>query len=174
MVNKLILSLSIMLLYNNIWAINVEQKGDVLIIDMPEEILEKNNYILEVDSDKSDKLDKREREGKLKSPKLKSDIELDSIIFKAHLLYKDGEYEDAMKLLDMADRNFPDHYKIKTMKGSIFYLMGYPKMAILNWKKSLELNPNQMQVKEYKEKLEKKIKKGSSQKSKKVNAKTKK
>lgn len=74
--------------------------------------------------------------------------EMNMLIYEANELYNAGKLDEAMELIDYADRSYPDQYQIKTMKGSLFFAKGLKEQAAKIWSESLKLNPNQPDVQE--------------------------
>ncbi|MEK7691741.1 MAG: hypothetical protein AAB425_12045 [Bdellovibrionota bacterium] len=67
----------------------------------------------------------------------------DSLLVKANTAYKQGKYDQAMDFLDEASALDPSNSLILTMKGSVFFVLGWKDLAEKYWKESLVLNPDQ-------------------------------
>lgn len=78
---------------------------------------------------------------------------LSSLLFRANKLFQKKKFEEAMSVLDHAENIAPQNHKVKAMKGSLFYLMGWKEMAREHWESSLKINPKQTKVQQYLERL---------------------
>jgi tetratricopeptide (TPR) repeat protein len=72
--------------------------------------------------------------------------EVSKYILKAKKLFNKGDVVGAWDVVDRLEEVAPNNYRIKTMKGSLFYRAGEYEKAIMYWKESLKLNRNQAEV----------------------------
>jgi tetratricopeptide (TPR) repeat protein len=68
-----------------------------------------------------------------------SDERYNSIGFK---LLKARKMEDAYKVFKLNETNYPDSWSVYQGLGETYRLMGQKELALVNYKKSLQLNPN--------------------------------
>jgi len=73
-------------------------------------------------------------------------MKFETILRRANKLYHKKKFEKAMTLLDAADGQYPENARVKTMKGSLYYLMGWKKFAKQYWSESLKIDPNQKKI----------------------------
>jgi CubicO group peptidase (beta-lactamase class C family) len=71
-----------------------------------------------------------------------------------YMLMNKNRLEDAIKLFEMNVKNFPASANAYDSLGEALFKQGNKKLALLNYKKSLELNPQNAAAKEMIEKLE--------------------
>lgn len=74
---------------------------------------------------------------------------LETLLVRATNLFQKKRYEEAMKLLDAAEQIAPQSPQVKTMKGSLFFQMGWTNFARRYWEESLALDPQQAKVASY-------------------------
>lgn len=74
---------------------------------------------------------------------------IDSILVQADRLYNEGKYEEALSLLDQAEKQSPQNPQLLSMKGSLYYVMDWKESAARYWQKSVAINPNQPDVQEH-------------------------
>ena len=91
------------------------------------------------DSDK-----KSENKDTNQRPLLNEDI--NPLLARAYLNLKKKKFARTLTLLNAAERKAPNDHRVKTMKGSTYYKYKMYNLARKEWKKSLQLNPNQPEV----------------------------
>ena len=79
--------------------------------------------------------------------------DLPTLLLEANDLYHKKKYKRLLSILNRAEKFYPKNSHIKTMKGSLFYSLGWKDLATQNWKNSLDIEPNQPEVRMYMEKI---------------------
>ncbi|WP_034850106.1 serine hydrolase [Clostridium hydrogeniformans] len=64
-----------------------------------------------------------------------------------------GQYEESIKILEMATKIFKDSANLFCRLGEVYLDQENKEAAIINYKKSLEINPNNLELKELLEKV---------------------
>ncbi|MBI4212620.1 MAG: tetratricopeptide repeat protein [Deltaproteobacteria bacterium] len=93
-----------------------------------------------------------------RSPLLESGQSVAALLQQANTLYHEERFQEAFDLVESAYQLEPDNPKVNTMLGSLAYQLGDTEVALKHWKTSLDLNPNQPDVKTLIEKVKKKEK----------------
>lgn len=70
-------------------------------------------------------------------------------------LIEKNQIEDAIKIFKLLISEFPDSANSFDSIGEAYYLNGNPDLALVNYKKSLDLNPNNTNAKEMIKKIQK-------------------
>lgn len=83
----------------------------------------------------------------LGEPSLDAKVEARRIMFKANQAFFSGDLEKTWELIDQAEKLDPGYYRIRNMKGSLLYKLGSRDVARELWKTSLEINPEQPDIK---------------------------
>ena len=78
---------------------------------------------------------------------------LSSLLYRAKRLFAARKYDQAMNTLDVAEQASPQDVSVKNMKGSLFFMRGMKDEARRYWNESLELKPEQANVKTFLKKL---------------------
>ncbi|MBI2981154.1 MAG: hypothetical protein HYY44_02450 [Deltaproteobacteria bacterium] len=76
-----------------------------------------------------------------------------SLLYRANRLFHKKKFPEAMSILETAEAMEPNNAKVKTMKGSLFLMMGFKEFAAEAWNESLKLDPEQADLKLQLEKL---------------------
>lgn len=79
---------------------------------------------------------------------------IETLLVRANLLFKKRRFEEAMYVLDSAEAASPKNARVKSMKGSLYYLLGFKQFARDYWKAALTLDGQQTDVQAYLAKVE--------------------
>lgn len=92
--------------------------------------------------------DQKPSEAKNSDKIAKDRLQLNKFLLESREFYQHGQLKQAWEMLDLAEEIDKQDYRIMTMKGSILMEMGDPKLGVEYWKKSLQLNPQQADLRE--------------------------
>ena len=79
--------------------------------------------------------------------------DLATLLMKANYFYHQKKYKKLLSVLNKAENFYPKASRVKTMKGSLFYSLGWKDLANEQWTNSLNIQPNQPAVRKYMQKL---------------------
>ena len=79
--------------------------------------------------------------------------DLATLLMQANHFYHKKEYKKLLSVLNKAEKFYPKAHRVKTMKGSLFYSLGWKDLAEQQWKSSLDLEPNQPSVRKYMDRI---------------------
>ncbi len=70
-----------------------------------------------------------------------------SLIAEANRLYNTGDFTKALEYVDEANRREPGNVRVWVMKGSLMHAMGHDDLSKQAYKKALDLDPDNVQLK---------------------------
>ena len=76
-------------------------------------------------------------------------VDVSSLLVKAYLNFHRKNFVKTLDYLDQAEGLDHKNVLAKSMKGSLFYVMGFTNLAKQKWEESLKLNPNQDRIKAF-------------------------
>lgn len=75
-------------------------------------------------------------------------IEARRIMYKANQAFFKGDIEGTWDLVEQAEKLDPNYARVLSMKGSLLYKIGSVGLAKYLWNKSLQMDPNQEDIRE--------------------------
>ena len=82
---------------------------------------------------------------------------LRKLLFEANLYYNVRQLDKCFEKLEEAEQAFPGSHLVKTMKGSLLYLLGAPEIAISKWEESLDIYKEQKELVQFMERVLKRV-----------------
>ncbi len=130
----------------------INYRGNEYPVSIPRRFLETDSYKIKVNI-AGLKKEYGDIKKMLERAYLGSAKRLKLLLFKANFYYNEGQFDKSFDILDEAEKDFPSSEEVKTMKGSLFYVLGAPELAISKWEESIEINPEQEGLKKFLERV---------------------
>ena len=134
---------------DNSVAVKINEQREQFVL--PDELKDSTHFSIVIPQKKEKNKEDSEREvaNEWKEPK----PDLATLLMEANHLYQKRKYKQLLSLLNKAEKFYPKVHRFKTMKGSLFYSLGWKDLARQQWNDSLGLEPNQPRVRKYIDKM---------------------
>ena len=119
----------------------VYQNGRARTLIVPPRLLESSRYFIKLAKD-----DKVEGELSAGQISMNQRVKAQKLLYQANQQFIKGNITRTWALVDEAKQLDPNHYRIKTMEGSLLYKMGSKDLAFSRWEESLKQNPDQPEL----------------------------
>lgn len=119
----------------------VYQNGKARTLIVPPQLIDSSRYFIKLAKDTA-------TDGELSAGQTSMDerVKAQKLLYEANQQFIKGNITKTWEMVDKAKQLDPNHYRIKTMEGSLLYQMGSKDLAFTRWQESLKQNPDQPEL----------------------------